>query len=61
MMRSGWVYVRGMGRSMHFADEGREDDGRSAACLAVEGSGCNGELFEETDGVLGVSRRGCGR
>jgi very-short-patch-repair endonuclease len=50
-----------MGRSKHFADEGREDDGRRTAYLDVEGVRVvrfsNRELFEETDNVLGEIRR----
>jgi hypothetical protein len=63
MMRHCMGLGTGMGRSKHFADEGREDDGRSAAYLAVEGGAwlSNGELFEETDGVLEAIRRACGR
>ena len=38
MMRNGMDLGRGVGRSKHFADEGREHDGRGAVYLAVEGA-----------------------
>ena len=51
------VYVRGMGRSKHFADEGREDDGRRTAHLALEGGGWSGSATESCS----RRRRACWR
>ena len=46
-----------MGRSKHFADEGREDDGRRTAHLALEGGGWSGSATESCS----RRRRACWR